>query len=155
MATLLDPRDRAAIETRLASLTPDRERRWGRMNASQMVCHLTDAFRGALGERSSPNTPRPAGLLGRTLVKWMALYVPAPWPRGLPTPPIADQERGGTRPTTFDRDVEMLRAARDRFMHELPAIAQRPHVFFGRLSQAQWARWAYRHMDHHLRQFGV
>jgi hypothetical protein len=30
-----------------------------------------------------------------------------------------------------------------------------PHPILGRLSRGQWMRWGYRHMDHHLRQFGV
>jgi len=29
------------------------------------------------------------------------------------------------------------------------------HPLFGRLTTAEWGRWGYRHMDHHLRQFGV
>jgi hypothetical protein len=31
----------------------------------------------------------------------------------------------------------------------------REHPFLGKLSRAEWLRWAYLHMDHHLRQFGV
>lgn len=29
------------------------------------------------------------------------------------------------------------------------------HPGFGRMSQSDWLRWGYRHVDHHLRQFGV
>ena len=29
------------------------------------------------------------------------------------------------------------------------------HGFFGTMSVADWQRWAYKHTDHHLRQFGV
>jgi Protein of unknown function (DUF1569). len=155
MGTLLDPRERAAIDARLAALTPDRARRWGRMTAPQMVCHLTDAFRGVLGERGNAGPARPAGFLARTAMKWAALYLPLPWPRGLRTSSSADQERGGTPPTVFEHDLAALRATTDRFLRELPAVSRRPHYLFGPLSEAQWARWAYRHMDHHLRQFGL
>jgi hypothetical protein len=48
-----------------------------------------------------------------------------------------------------------LRAAIDRFRGELPAMAGRSHYFFGRLSEREWARWGYQHIDHHLRQFGL
>jgi hypothetical protein len=48
-----------------------------------------------------------------------------------------------------------LHEATDRFIRELPTVARRPHFLFGPLSEAQWARWGYRHMDHHLRQFGL
>ena len=155
MKSLLHPRDRAAIETRLAALTPDRGRRWGRMTAPQMVCHLTDAFRGVLGERGSAETARSTTLLGRTVVKWTALSMPLPWPHGLRTSPAADQERGGTPPAVFENDVSALLAATDRFLAELSVVARRPHYIFGPLSEEQWARWGYRHMDHHLRQFGL
>ena len=155
MRTLQQPETRASIESRLASLTPDTPRRWGRMTASRMVCHLTDAFRGVLGERTGTAPARPAPLLGRTIMKWVALYAPLPWPRGLPTAAIADQERGGTPPTSFDADLAALRAVTGRFVRELPAVASRPHFVFGPLTEAQWARWGFRHMDHHLRQFGL
>ncbi|HJQ21395.1 MAG TPA: DinB family protein [Gemmatimonadaceae bacterium] len=126
------------------------------MTASQMVCHLTDAFRGALGERTGDNPNHRAPLIGRTLVKWIALYAPFPWPHGTPTTPAADQERGGTPPTVFERDVSQLRATSERFVRDLPRIARdRQHFFFGRMTQSQWARWGYRHMNHHLQQFGL
>ena len=30
-----------------------------------------------------------------------------------------------------------------------------PHPIFGQLSEWEWFCWGYRHMDHHLRQFGA
>lgn len=155
LASLADPRERAAIETRLASITPASERRWGRMTAPQMICHLTDAFRASLGERTGGKPMRPPPLVGRTLVKWGALYTPIPWPHGLRTTATADQERGGTPPVEFARDVAELRASMDRFVRELPAISQRTHFIFGTLTPWEWARWGWRHMNHHLRQFGA
>jgi hypothetical protein len=153
MRTLLDPHGRASIEARLALLRPDSTRRWGRMTASQMICHLTDAFRGSMGELGGGAVPRPATLYGRTLMKWWALNLP--WPHGIRTSKAADQERDGTRPTTFASDMATLRETTDRFLHELPALSRRSHYYFGHLSEAQWARWGYQHIDHHLRQFGL
>lgn len=159
LGSLLHTRDRARLDARLARVTPESDRRWGRMTAPQMVCHLTDAFRGALGERApaagSAGPPRRAPLLGRTVVKWAALYLPVPWPHGLRTAAAADAERGGTRPGEFADDVAALRAACERFWRGLPAVARRPHFLFGPLTEAEWARWGYRHVDHHLRQFGL
>ena len=43
--TLLHPDARAEILRRIEALTPESERRWGRMTAHQMVCHLSDACR--------------------------------------------------------------------------------------------------------------
>jgi len=154
MKTLSRPRDLEEIRARLARLRPDAPRRWGRMTAPQMVCHLTDAFRNLLGERSTAGGP-PSGRLRGTLLKWVALYAPVRWLRGLRTRPEVDQELGGTPPGEFARDVEALRAACDRFLAARAAVARRPHFLFGALSEAEWARWAYLHMDHHLRQFGL
>jgi hypothetical protein len=154
MKTLSRARDLEEIRARLARLRPDSPRRWGRMSAPQMVCHLTDAFRNILGERATAGVRQPGHLRG-TLLKWAALYAPVPWPRGLRTRPEADQERGGTPPGEFTRDVAALGAACDRFLAARAVVAQRPHYRFGALTQAEWARWAYLHMDHHLRQFGL
>jgi hypothetical protein len=123
------------------------------MNASQMICHLTDAFRGSRSQLESGKTPRPASLFGRTLMKWWALNLP--WPHGVRTAAAADQERGGTPPTDFEADMAALRAETDRFVRELPALSGRPHYYFGPLTETEWARWGYQHLNHHLRQFGL
>lgn len=124
------------------------------MTAGQMICHLTDAFRGSMGDFSAGKTPRPATLFGRTVMKWWALNLP--WPHGIRTAKAADQERGGTRPTTFDLDLATLRETIERFVREVPALASgQSHYYLGRLSEDEWARWGYRHVDHHLRQFGL
>ena len=51
MSTLADPNAREALLVRLRALRPDSPRQWGKMNPHQMVCHLTDGFRMAAGER--------------------------------------------------------------------------------------------------------
>ena len=69
------------------------------MSAPQMVCHLADAFRMALGDRPVADIAR---LRDRTVIKWIALYVPAPWPPGIRTRPELDQvQGGGTTPGEF------------------------------------------------------
>jgi uncharacterized protein DUF1569 len=155
MKTLSRSSDLDEIRVRLARLRPDSRPGWGRMNASQMVCHLTDAFRNVLGERPTASATAPAGRVRGTLIKWFALYAPVRWPRGVRTRPESDQEQGGTPPTDFAADRDALLAACDRFLAGRAVLAQRPHFLFGRLTEAEWARWAYLHMDHHLRQFGL
>ncbi len=149
MKTLARERDKAEILRRLRCLGPECDRRWGRMSVHQMVCHLSDVCRMALGETAaSPAT----GLMQRTVVKWIALYAPVKWPRRIPTRPEVDQEIAGTRPTEFAADIAALEA----LIHRLAAQTTWPtmHPVFGRLSQAAWLRWSYLHLDHHLRQFG-
>jgi hypothetical protein len=150
--TLADPRDKAAIIRRLSQLRPDSRRRWGRMSAHQAVCHLADSFRAVTGQR--PISPA-SGVMQRTIVKWIALYLPAAWPHGIATRPEVDQELGGTRPIDFAADVAELLALIDLVTKRPAVVKWQVHPIFGQLSERAWLRWAYLHVDHHLRQFGV
>jgi hypothetical protein len=144
--------DRTALVARLRALKPDSVRRWGSMTPNQMVCHLSDAFRGALGERPIPARGR---LVHRTLIRWVAFNTPLPWPRGTPTVAEFDQKRGGTRPVGFERDRAELVAAIARFGAAGDRIDGAVHPLFGRMARREWDVWAWRHTDHHLRQFGL
>jgi hypothetical protein len=119
------------------------------MSAPQMICHLSDAFLVTMGEKyASPAT----GLFQRTFLKWAALHMPMNWPPGVPTRPELEQGVGGTPPGDWDGDRAQLLSLIDAF------IAHRgfsPHPAFGPMSKRQWMIWGYRHIDHHLRQFGA
>jgi hypothetical protein len=93
-------------------------------------------------------------VLNRTLMKWVALRLPLKWPPGVRTPPEVDQEIGGSKPVEFERDRRELEALMERFA-QCRSRDLKPHPLFGRLSDSEWQRWGYLHMDHHLRQFGV
>lgn len=150
MKTLAHPRDKEEIGRRLLTVRADSSRRWGRMSAHQMVCHLADCFRMAHGAKE---VRRADSLLGRTVAKWFALYLP--WPGGrIRTSPEIDQEGDGTRPTDFASDIAAVIALMDTITAPGGALQGRIHPTFGRLSEVEWLRWAYRHTDHHLRQFG-
>lgn len=141
--------DRESILRRIASLAPADGRRWGKMSAHQMVCHLCDAYRLRLGEKTaSPAT----GFLQRTVMKWIALRLPLKWPKGVATRPEMEQGVGGTPPVEFERDRAELLALVQRFCGT--AALSEPHPFFGPMSRQEWLRWGYLHADHHLRQFG-
>jgi hypothetical protein len=150
MKTLLNAVDRQELLSRLANLRPDSQRQWGSMSAHQMICHLSDSFRAALGEKqvSSATTP-----LKGTVYKWAALWVPRPWPHGVKTRPEIDQHQGGTPPEEFRSDCDKLHILVDRFCSWQSEFA--PHPMFGPLSKTERMRHGYLHMDHHLRQFGA
>jgi len=150
MKTLRNVRDRTEVLNRLANLRPDALRRWGTMSAHQMICHLSDALRAALGEKYiSPS----ASLFKRMILKPLALWVPIPWPHGFSTRPEMDQQKGGTPPVSFSSDLEKLRILFERFNTREGGFA--PHAMFGQMSKAERMRHAYLHFDHHLRQFGA
>ena len=153
MKTLARKRDRDEILHRLRKVRPESPRRWGRMSAHQMVCHLSDSFLAVIGQRPVSHA---TGVLQRTIVKWIALYLPVRWPAGiLRTRPELDQELGGTRPADFAADVAQLEALVELVTTPTGTARWQAHPIFGRMSEAAWLRWAYLHMDHHLRQFGM
>jgi hypothetical protein len=140
------------LRARLAMVRPDTPRRWGKMNAAQMICHLNDSFLGVTGDKPM-EVPR--GFTIWPVLKYVALYAPGKWPQGVPTRPEFDQLAGdGTPPAQFDADVRSLLATLDRFSRRPRDFQFRPHPMFKKMSEAQWMRWGYLHMDHHLRQFG-
>ena len=150
--TMARDADRAEILRRLRTLRHDSDRRWGRMSAHQTVCHLSDGYRLLTG-RPTALSPTP---LPRFMMRWIALYLPVPWPHGILTTTDLDQDGGGTRPVEFAADlaelerllIEVTTDHRDRFTKYF-------HPIFGQMSKAEWMRWAYLHADHHLRQFGA
>ena len=152
MKTLARPRDRAEILHRLRTVHPESVRRWGRMSAHQMVCHLSDALRMGTGHKPVSHA---TSLFHRTILKWIVLYAPLRWPAGIPTRPEIDQERGGTRPVDFAADVAQLEALLELVTAQTRSFDWQLHPIFGRMSHAAWLRWGYLHMDHHLRQFGA
>jgi hypothetical protein len=153
MKTLARERDKAELLCRLGSLHHDSVRRWGRMSAHQMVCHLSDGCRMLTGERTTHIIATP---LPRPVMKWMALYAPVRWPAGISTSPELDQEIGGTTPADFESDVAALAKLLDHIATDQRGrFAGQMHPVFGRMSDSAWLRWAYLHADHHFRQFGV
>jgi len=149
MATLADPNACAALRDRIAKLDPNADRKWGRMSAHQMICHLSDSFRVATGDKyASPDT----NLFKRSVVKWVALHTSLPWPHGVATRPELLHDHGGTPPSDWTRD-------RTELEELIPAFAARQkygfHPIFGEMNKSDWLIWAYRHIDHHLRQFGA
>jgi uncharacterized protein DUF1569 len=151
MKTLANGQDRAEISRRLGSVGLESRRRWGTMTVSQMICHLSDAFRVALGDKAAePVKNRYTGWP----MKWLALWLPLPWPRGVPTVPECDAKIGGTPPAELERDKVELFALLERVAAHPNVLAQHAHPFFGLMTETEWMRWGYLHLDHHLRQFG-
>ena len=152
MKTMARADDKAEIIRRLRTARADCTRRWGRMSAHQMVCHLSDSFRLVTHQKEASHA---TGLLQTTLIKWIALYVPLRWPPGVTTRPEVDQEIGGTKPGDFAADLAELETLLEIVTTPAKGYAWPAHPIFGKMSEAAWMRWAYLHMDHHLRQFGL
>jgi hypothetical protein len=138
------------VKERIARLRPESERQWGKMNAAQAVAHCSAGLELALGDRIPPRS-----LLGRIIgriVKPKVLGNDEPMRQNAPTVKglvVQDKRDLGT-------ERERLCGLIDRFAAAGPeGCTTHPHSFFGRLTPEEWATLMYKHLDHHLRQFGV
>ena len=148
MKTIFETDIRAAIVERVRRLTPDAQPHWGRLDAPKLLCHLGDQLRMGLGD--IPTTPVP-GPLRHPPFKQLVLYW-LPWPRGKAEAPKEDFT---TFASTWDEEVQNLENLIDRFAHQDPVASWPPNPVFGSRSGRAWGVLSYRHLDHHLRQFGV
>lgn len=146
MGNILDSADRESLRRRLARLQPEARARWGSMTPHQMVCHQLDAFKVYRGEKAVDVHWSMRAKL--RLAKPLVLY--RPWPKGkIDAPPDLFE----TQPGYWTQDVKRL----DEFIR-LMAVPPHPwpeHPFLGQLTSQEWGLFVYRHVDHHLTQFGV
>src|ERR1700683_4738815 len=134
MKSLSDPAAQRAIESRLLRLAPTDTARWGSMSVHQMICHLSEAYRAALGEKPLAMAPM---RIPRGLLKFAALKFPRRWRHGFPSPPEIAQEKHGTPPIEFQPDPAALLAAFHDFCTRTPQTIPQ-HPYFGKMSTKDW-----------------
>jgi hypothetical protein len=147
MKNLANESDRRAITARINALTADSKARWGQMDVGQMLAHCQRPLELAI---SNPKPPR--NLLGRLLGSFAkaGVYGEKPYKKNGYTPPpfkiIGPQE--------FAANKEKLLTLIERFPKEISGV-ELTHPFFGPLAKEEWGWGQYKHLDHHLQQFGV
>jgi hypothetical protein len=149
MKNLFDPTAAEELKQRMARLTPNSQRLWGKMGSAQMLAHCSAAMKVSVGDKVLRQI-----LLGKLFGKRAkaSMLSGKPIGRNLPTDKsyIVRDDR--------DLDVERQRLARlvDRFQSAGPeGCTKHPHSFFGNMTPQEWSALNYVHLDHHLRQFGV
>jgi hypothetical protein len=150
MKNLFEPATAAEVKARLLKLRPDSARLWGTMNAAQAVAHCAIGMEAAVGD-TRPKRMFIGRIIG-PVVKRLAIGNDQPIRRNTPTSPdlvVADERELESERRRLDRLI-------DRFAAAGPAgCTTHPHSFFGRLAPREWAVLMYKHLDHHLRQFGA
>ena len=138
---------RRELNDRVGTLVWDRPAQWGKFTAPKMVCHLADSLKMAMGDLKVAPKRLPIRYppLKQLIIYW------APFPKGAPTAP----ELLAREPGEFSRDVAELQALLDRAASAETTDTWPEHPAFGQLSRRAWGVLIYRHMDHHLRQFGA
>lgn len=149
MKNLFDKDTYKEITDRINKLTPQTERKWGKMDVAQMMAHCLEAFKVPVTEKELPRV-----FIGR-LIGWMMkskLYNESPWKKSLPTAPnfIIKDARD------FEVEKKKLLSIIDAFYTKnAVGIGDKVHPLFGKLTSEQWGKSMYKHLNHHLEQFGV
>lgn len=151
MADTIQGDVKEGLIVRINKLTPHTERRWGKMDVTQMLTHMNDAFRIALGMKPAVDT---SNFFTHYITFPVAVYVLPFWPKGEATADELDQQKAGSKPRDFYTELEFLLKMIDVF-NERESTKLKPHPMFGNLSKKQWKDLLIKHLNHHLNQFGV
>ena len=150
MKNLFEPARATELMERIEQVRADSRPLWGKMTAPQAMAHCAVAMEWAVGDTVAPRM-----MIGRVLgplVRRMAVRNDEPMAKNAPTAPdlrIADERELATEQARLIRLIE-------RFATGGPAgCTTNPHSFFGRMKPEEWAVLMYKHVDHHLRQFGA
>lgn len=138
------------IKERIARLRPNNERQWGKMNAAQAIAHCAAGMEWAVGDRVEPRMF--VGRLFGSIAKSQLLKDEKPMGKNAPTAKslVVKEDRD------LGKECERLSALVERFAAAGPqGCTKNPHAFFGQLTPEEWAQLMYKHLDHHLRQFGA
>ena len=97
-----------------------------------------------------PVKPKHATIPRTALFKWLFLNV-LPFPKGAPTA----KELISRAPETWEVERSQLIELMKRAGGDEARSVTAEHPLFGPLTRAQWGQLAWKHLDHHLRQFGA
>ena len=149
MKTIFDTDVHGELLERLSSLNVDSERQWGKMSPAQMMEHAARALDMAIN-----NQPRKQLFVGKAL-SWVfrkEFLGEAPFKQNRPTGPDFVVKDEPDFEATRERLAGLMADFRNRGEIGLDGNV---HGFFGPLTGKQWGETQYKHLDHHLRQFGV
>lgn len=149
MKTLFDQNNTPEIFDRIEKLSHQSQGQWGKMDVAQMLAHCSAVLDLAIGI-SRPQREFLGLLMGR-FVKH-TYYNDKPWSRNLPTnytTKIVDKRDFGTEKQKLKEQITTFRN------NGQEKCTTHPHPFLGQLSTEQWGKAMYKHLDHHLGQFGV
>ena len=144
---LFDAAVKQDIIDRIHRLTPSTERKWGKMNVSQMLAHL----QAPIGIAFGTSTVRGNWLMKLILPLFKKkLYDETPWKQGLPTDKSFIMT-GTEKDFTVEKNLLLDKISR---FTEANMINEK-HPLFGKLTKEQWSKATWKHIDHHLRQFNA
>jgi hypothetical protein len=148
MSSIFNLNDNQDLINRINQLTPQSQRQWGKMTPDQMMSRCIAPIDIALGNKQLKANFL-FSLLGRLLKKRI---INAPH-FGKDSPTAPDFIRTGSY--DFDKTKLELIEKVQIFKDGTQVIKTNRHPFFGSMSSQDWDNLQWKHLDHHLRQFGV
>ena len=138
------------FQSRINNISADSTAQWGKMNVYQMLKHCTENDKMMTGERKMKRL-----FIGRIFGK-MALRSNIKDDK-----PLAPNSP--THPDLVIKDNGDVATQKQEWLSVLEGYYSKPattfdnfvHPFFGKMTPQQISKFAYKHIDHHLRQFGV
>lgn len=148
MRNLFEPEAVEELMTRIEQLKPTSQRQWRKMDVAQMMAHCSATLEMASGKFVAKRT-----LLGRIVGPRVrhVLSDDRPFLRNRPT---AKELKVGV--CDFTQEHKRLKECVCQ-SHEggESQCTSHPHPFFGKITPLEWSTGMYKHLDHHLKQFGV
>jgi hypothetical protein len=146
--------DQAALDTltrRIHKLSDGSAPKWGEMTVNEMLTHCSTAIQMGLGDIA---VKVKFGKAMAALARLLFIDV-FPFPKGSPTAPELHPRKKLRKPEEFARERDQLIAQLKR-LHDTPnTYSFADHPLFRQMDRKRWGQLVYRHIDHHLRQFGV
>ena len=133
-------------------VSADATAKWGKMNAHQMIEHLGLVFVLSTGKFDLPYK----GTTEDAAKYWAAFQeAPAPWKTVFPATSFGEPKP--PRAATIEASKAGLQKTFQKYLAycEANPSAVNSHFFLGNLTVDQWRQVHVKHLEHHLRQFGV
>lgn len=149
MKTLFNPIVNEEILERIGKLNASSQPEWGKMNVTQMLAHLSLSLQINFGEIELKR-----GFLGLFFsgISRRILLSTKPFPRHLP----ADKKAISTEVFGFTEERLRTENLIKRYLADgVKGLSKKPHNILGKISPEESSFLSYKHLDHHLRQFGV
>src|SRR5476651_62705 len=150
MESVFNPADVAELVGRINKLTPSTQPLWGKMSVGQMLAHCNVSYEMAYTDKH----PKPNALMKlvlKLLVK-NKVVSETPYKHNNPTAPAflmkEDKNFGEEKTRLIDHINQTLQLGEKHF-------DGRESHSFGTLSATEWNNMFWKHLDHHLSQFGV
>lgn len=139
-----------ALINRINQLAPTTKNHWGKMDVAQMLAHCNVAYETTYEDKH----PKP-----NAFVKFMLKLFAKPTVVG--NKPY--KKNGQTAPQFVISDPKDFEVEKERLIQYLKKTQElgEDHFHnaeshsFGRLTKEEWSTMFHKHLDHHLRQFGV